>query len=183
MRCPAACLALLVLLLPASGAAQWSQIGPYGGDVRALAADPSNFSQLFLGTSNGQIYASANAGRSWIRWSQVAPGAGYVVDDILVDAADPRVMYVGAWQAGVNGGGGVFKSTDGGRSWHALRDMAGRSVRALVQARHRSHLLVAGWEVSFAATPPAAPGSAFRPPIIRKSATLSRWRWIPITRR
>ena len=144
MRCPAACLALLVLLLPASGAAQWSQIGPYGGDVRALAADPSNFSQLFLGTSNGQIYASANAGRSWIRWSQVAPGAGYVVDDILVDAADPRVMYVGAWQAGVNGGGGVFKSTDGGRSWHTLRDMAGRSVRALVQARHRSHLLVAG---------------------------------------
>ena len=144
MRSPAACLALLVLLLPASGAAQWSQIGPYGGDVRALAADPSNFSQLFLGTSNGQIYASANAGRSWIRWSQVAPGAGYVVDDILVDAADPRVMYVGAWQAGVNGGGGVFKSTDRGRSWHALRDMAGRSVRALVQARHRSHLLVAG---------------------------------------
>ena len=144
MRSLAACSVLLVLLLPASGAAQWRHIGPYGGDVRALAADSADFSRLFLGTSNGQIYVSTNAGRSWIWRSQVAPSAGYVVDDILVDAADPKVMYVGAWRARVNGGGGVFKSSDGGRSWHTLRDMAGRSVRALVQARHQPHLLVAG---------------------------------------
>ena len=144
MRSPAACLALLVLLLPASGAAQWRHIGPYGGDVRALAADPADFSRLFLGTSNGQIYASTNAGRSWVWWSQVAPRAGYVLDDILVDAADPKVMYVGAWRARVNGGGGVFKSSDGGRSWRALRDMAGQAVRAVAQARHQPRLLVAG---------------------------------------
>ena len=144
MRSPAACSVLLVLLLPASGAAQWRHIGPYGGDVRTLAADPADFSRLFLGTSNGQIYASTNAGRSWVWWSQVAPRAGYVVDDILVDAADPKVMYVGAWRARVNGGGGVFKSTDRGRSWRALSDMAGQTVRAVAQVRHQPRLLVAG---------------------------------------
>ena len=144
MRCLAFCSAFLLLVPPAAWAAQWRQIGPYGGDVRSLAADPVDFSRLFLGTSNGQIYASTNGGRSWIWWSQVAPQAGYVVDDILVDAANPDVMYVGAWRAERSGDGGVFQSTDGGRSWRALPDMAGRSVRALVQARHQPHLLVAG---------------------------------------
>lgn len=134
----------LLLALPMAAAAQWKQIGPHGGDVRALAADADDFSRLFLGTSNGQIYASTDGGRSWAWWSEVAARSDYVVDEILVDAAERTVMYVGAWSTEPNGGGGVFKSTDGGRSWRPLPDMAGQSVRALVQARSQPRLLVAG---------------------------------------
>jgi len=135
---------VFLLLLATSAAAQWKPIGPHGGDVRALAADPGDFSRIFLGTSNGQIYASTDGGRTWLWWAEIAPRSDLVVDDILVDAAERSVMYAGAWSTEPNGGGGVFKSSDGGRTWRALPDMAGQSVRALEQSRSQPSLLVAG---------------------------------------
>ncbi len=136
--------AVFLLALASLRAGEWKQIGPYGGDVRSLAADPRDFSRFFLGTSNGQLYTSTDGGRSWIWWSEIAPHASDVVDDILVDPVDGNVMYAGVWSTEPIGGGGVFKSTDGGRSWRALADMAGHSVRSLVQSRSQAGLLVAG---------------------------------------
>ncbi len=53
-------------------------------------------------------------------------------------------MYAGVWSTEPGGGGGVFKSADGGRSWRALPGIAGQSVRSLVQAPTDPRLLVAG---------------------------------------
>jgi len=128
---------------PAEAAGAWRQIGPYGGDVRSLAAGP-DFSQLFLGTSNAQVYASLDGGRSW-RWlSEVAARPDFVVDHILTDAADSSTLYAGVWSTEPNGGGGVFKSTDAGRTWRSLPGMAGQSVRSLAQSASHPRLLVAG---------------------------------------
>jgi photosystem II stability/assembly factor-like uncharacterized protein len=133
---------------PESGAAAevagaWKQIGPYGGDVRSLAVGP-DFSQLFLGTSNAQVYASRDGGRSWSWLSEVAARPDYVVDHILIDPVDPNTLYAGAWSTEPNGGGGVFKSADAGRTWRSLPGMAGQSVRSLTQSASHPRLLVAG---------------------------------------
>lgn len=140
-------LLLVCFGLPAwldAGPGEWKQIGPFGGDVRTLADDPGDFSRLFLGTSNGSIYASADGGRSWTWWSQVAPRHDYVVDEIIIDARDPSVMYAGVWSTEAGAGGGVFKSDDGGRTWRVLPGIAGQSVRSLAQARSNEKILVAG---------------------------------------
>lgn len=138
-----ACGRLVLLALvawPAHG--QWRPVGPYGGDVRSLAADPTGFPRLFLGTSNSQIYASADGGRHWTHLSELAPRDDLVIDDLVADPRNPRVLYAGAWS--VTEGGGVFRSTDGGRTWTDLRGMSGHSVRALVMAPGRPDTLVAG---------------------------------------
>lgn len=128
---------------PAEAAGAWKQIGPYGGDVRSLAAG-SDFSRLFLGTSNAQVYASRDGGRSWSWLSEVAARPDYVVDHILIDPLDSSTLYAGVWSTEPNGGGGVFKSTDAGRTWRPLPGMAGQSVRSLAQSASHPRLLVAG---------------------------------------
>jgi photosystem II stability/assembly factor-like uncharacterized protein len=129
-------------VFPAGGAA-WVQIGPFGGDVRSLAARPGDFSRLLLGTSDSQVYASFDGGRSWAWLAQLGERSDYVIDHILFDPVDPNVIYAAAWSTEPNGGG-VFKSSDGGRSWRALAGIAGQSVRSLVQAPGDPRLLVAG---------------------------------------
>jgi hypothetical protein len=57
----------------AAAGSPWQPIGPFGGDVRSLAADSHNFSRLFAGTSNSQIYSSADGGKHWARLSEIAP--------------------------------------------------------------------------------------------------------------
>jgi len=128
---------------PAEAGGAWKQIGPYGGDVRSLAAG-LDFSQLFLGTSNAQVYASRDRGRSWSWLSEVAARPDFVVDHILIDALDSSTLYAGVWSTEANGGGGVFKSTDAGRTWRSLPGMAGQSVRSLAQSASHPRLLVAG---------------------------------------
>jgi len=124
-------------------AGAWKQIGPYGGDVRSLAAG-LDFSQLFLGTSNAQVYASRDRGRSWSWLSEVAARPDYVVDHILIDPLDSSTLYAGVWSTEPDGGGGVFKSADAGRTWRSLPAMAGQSVRSLAQSASHPRLLVAG---------------------------------------
>lgn len=142
------CLLLLVgILCPSVFAAAdsaWQPLGPYGGDVRSLAAQPDNPSRLFLGTSNSQVYSSSDGGRSWAWWSQISERSDYVVNHLLVDPGDPAVMYAGVWSTEVNGGGGVFKSIDGGRTWRALPRVTGESVRSLTQWGRDPRVLVAG---------------------------------------
>ncbi len=57
---------LLVLVLPSSwshaAGSDWLPYGPDGGDARTIAADPHNKEHLYLGTANGWIYESNNAG-------------------------------------------------------------------------------------------------------------------------
>src|SRR6266700_7317588 len=50
---------------PARYSDQWRPTGPPGGDVRALVVDPNNADRFYLGTLDGQIYTSTDAGKHW----------------------------------------------------------------------------------------------------------------------
>lgn len=131
------------LLLSAAAVAQWIPIGPDGGDVRSLAADPRQPDRIYLGTSAGQMFVSQDNGNSWTRLAHLGEGNDYVLDHIVVDPSNPRVLYVAAWSVEDNGGD-VFRSDDSGETWHALPGMHGKSIRAFAMSADDSRILVAG---------------------------------------
>ncbi len=124
----------------------WRMTGPFGGDVASLAIDPHNSDHILAGTHHGQIYRSTDGG---VRWRRVRPGIGregFALRVILFDRARPGVIFVGANQVkdapDDATGGGVFRSEDGGESWHELVPLQGRSVRGLVQSAKDPNVFV-----------------------------------------
>jgi photosystem II stability/assembly factor-like uncharacterized protein len=98
------------------GPVRLEAIGPFGGDVRSLLIDSQNSNNVFLGTSNGRIFKSADAGESW---SPLYPGLGeadYVIDTLIQHPNNPDKIYAGAWDLHSDGGG-LFESTNAGLSW------------------------------------------------------------------
>ena len=129
--------------LPASSAQTWRSLGPSGGDVRALGHDPKNPSQLYLGTADGHLFGSKDAGEHWQLLGRVGPRLDSVVTAILVDPRSSQTLYAATWTRDSPSGGGVFRSDDGGRTWSSA-GLAGQSVRALVEAPSDPDRLVAG---------------------------------------
>ncbi|HET9315024.1 MAG TPA: hypothetical protein VFQ51_05515 [Vicinamibacteria bacterium] len=129
-------------LAASAGAESWIPVGPPGGDVRSLAADPRDPSRIYLGTADGVLYRSDDGGRRWRRMAPGFPTRGQSLDDIVVDSDGG--LYVGYWTVETNDGGGVARSTDGGQTFTVLKGIEGQAVRALAQAPSAANVLVAG---------------------------------------
>lgn len=129
--------------IPALAATPWFPYGPDGGDARAFAGDPSDRSHLFLGAANGWIYDSHDGGGSWTRLARVGNRDDLVIDNIVVDPADPKHVLVGTWVLG-SADGGLFVSKDGGKTWRSNPEMQHESVRALAAAPSDAKILIAG---------------------------------------
>ena len=75
--------------------------------------------------------------RSW------TPLDNLILDQIVVDRANPATIYVAAWRLD-QPGGGLWVSHDGGRSWNAVKGLRGQSIRAFAQAPSNPKMLFAG---------------------------------------
>src|SRR5947208_10269063 len=103
---------------------EWRLIGPFrGGRVVAVAGDPVHSQVFYFGSTGGGVWKTTNAG---ILWENVSDGffKRASVGAIAVSDSDPNVVYVGMGETTIRGnvshGDGVYKSTDGGRSWTHL---------------------------------------------------------------
>ena len=131
----------LLSLASLAGAQTWVPVGPPGGDVRSMAADPRDTRRLYLGTTDGVVYRSDDSGARWHRMSPGFPKRGFSLDDIVVD---PRgVVYIGFWEVG-GSGGGIAQSVDGAKTFTFLPGIDGLSVRGLAIAPSNPNMLVAG---------------------------------------
>ncbi|HUK23074.1 MAG TPA: hypothetical protein VLV49_00740 [Terriglobales bacterium] len=136
---------VIVFCLAATGwAAAWPALGPDGGDVRSLSYDPQKPDHLYLGTATGTIYFSKDDGRTWERFAHLGVGDDYVLDHIVVNPQNSKVIYVGAWSVENQTTGELFRSGDGGKTWASLPGMKGKSVRALAMSASNPNVLVAG---------------------------------------
>jgi photosystem II stability/assembly factor-like uncharacterized protein len=123
--------------------APWIPVGPAGGDARALAAVSAQPNHLYLGSLDSWIYETLDYGVSWHRLAKLDIADNLVLDSIVVDSANPAVVYVGAWKFG-QPGGGLWISHDGGKHWDAVEPLRGQSIRALAQAPSNPRVLFAG---------------------------------------
>ena len=103
------------------GIARWRCIGPFrGGRVVTVAGDVNQLGRFYFGACAGGVWKTEDAGQYWECISD-----GYFrtasVGALAVSEVDPNVIYAGMGEAtiriDVSHGDGVYKSTDGGRSW------------------------------------------------------------------
>lgn len=98
---------------------RFERLGPYGGTVRSLLMSSGNSQVVYLGTSDGQLFKSADGGSSW---GLLYPGIDrrqIVIDSLVEDPADAAHLYAGGW-ALRSDGGGLFESRDAGKSWNRV---------------------------------------------------------------
>jgi photosystem II stability/assembly factor-like uncharacterized protein len=133
---------LAAMFMVPTPAQTWRQVGPPGGTVISLAADPANISRLYLGTADGHVFTSTDEGSHWQLLSRIGTGQDDVVTHIIVDPRNSNRLYASSW-ALYTGGGGVYRSEDAGRSWNIV-GLAHETVRALAQSPTNPKLLLAG---------------------------------------
>jgi photosystem II stability/assembly factor-like uncharacterized protein len=138
---PILVIATLFPRLPAQ--AFWSAVGPAGGDARSFAAVVGQPNHLYLGTLDSWIYESLDRGASWRRLAKLGRSDDMVIDNIVVDEANPATVYVAAWKLDETGGG-LWISRNGGRDWKDVDGLRGQSIRAFAQAPSNPKVLYAG---------------------------------------
>jgi photosystem II stability/assembly factor-like uncharacterized protein len=98
------------------------RIHPKNPDIAYVAA----LGPVFGASPDRGIYKTTDGGRSWSKILFRNDTTGAI--DLSMDASNPEVLYAGLWHAYrkpwqlVSGGAGsgLFKSTDGGRSWKEI---------------------------------------------------------------
>ena len=115
--------------------ASWQHIGlERSGAISRVRVHPDDPNVLWVGVlgqifgSNPErgVYRSTDGGETWEQVLSISGDAG--IADLELDPFSPRVLYAAAWRVErkpwtlIDGSdeGGLFRSTDGGDSWHRL---------------------------------------------------------------
>ncbi len=138
------------------GALVWQQAGPFniGGRVTALAV--ASDGSIYLGSANGGVWKSVNAGVNWTCVTDQQPF--YSVGALAADPSTPGTIYCGTGEANSSvdsyDGNGLWRTTDGGASWANLGlTTTGRIARVVVDPTNPAHVLVAAMGRQFSTNP------------------------------
>lgn len=119
----------------------WQSLGPPGGNVISLAKSSSN--ALYLGTADGHLFVSEDAGQHWSLRGRVTPRHDSVLQKLLVNARDENDLIAAVWFQDVREGGGVYRSRDAGRTWTAA-GLSGEILRTVEESPSDPEIFVAG---------------------------------------
>ncbi len=102
--------------------------------TRVLLQDPHHLDTVFAGTTEG-LFRSEDAGKSWTRTT----GPEIIVNDVLVDLADPQRVLLATNR------GGVMASDDGGDTFHSSNGgFSARQITTLKRDLNHSSKLFVG---------------------------------------
>ncbi|MCP4698875.1 MAG: hypothetical protein GY862_18785 [Gammaproteobacteria bacterium] len=107
-----------MLLLPNaanSSDAQWTSIGPYGGEINTLIIDPFRPGTLYAATNSNGIFKSTDGAANWMPVNRGLPevsGMTYV-DTFVMDPLHPEILYLAS-------NSGIYKTVDGAAHWHRV---------------------------------------------------------------
>ncbi len=101
----------------------WQFVGPLniGGRATdiAVAAPKGKYYTIYAATASGGVWKTVNEGTTWEPVFQDA--ASTSIGDIALDPGDPDTVWVGTGEANIfrssMAGCGIYKSTDGGKTW------------------------------------------------------------------
>lgn len=136
-----------IAAVPDYGHLQFRSVGPAvgGGRVAAVAATAADPSLYYIGAAGGGVWKSANGGATWTAVFEKEPVAA--IGAVTIDPTNENVVWVGTGEANprndVTFGDGVYKTTDGGKTWTnmGLGDTWSIS-RILVDPRNPQHVIV-----------------------------------------
>lgn len=99
---------------------EWRLVGPFrGGRVAAVCGVEGNRDTYWFGSTGGGVWKTGDAGKTW---QNVSDGSfGGSIGAVAVAPSKPDTVYVGGgektWRGNVSSGDGIWKTTDGGKTW------------------------------------------------------------------
>jgi photosystem II stability/assembly factor-like uncharacterized protein len=125
----------------------WRSIGPLrGGRTRSVAGIPNQPNVFYIGVVNGGVWRTNDFGRTWQPIFDQMETAS--IGAIAIAPSDPKTIYVasgeGLHRPDLSVGDGIYKSTDGGKTWTHLGLRDGQQIPAVaVDPRDPNTVLVA----------------------------------------
>ncbi|MEZ4843868.1 MAG: hypothetical protein R3A43_06420 [Bacteroidia bacterium] len=105
-----------------------------GRHITRLAVHPNNanivfaavLGDLYKDSDERGLYKTTDGGKTWGKVLFSNHAAGF--NEVIIDPLNPRIVYASAWQvrrtpydfSSGGDGSGLWKSTDGGETWHSL---------------------------------------------------------------
>jgi photosystem II stability/assembly factor-like uncharacterized protein len=126
---------------------RWREIGPFRGGrtvgAAGIAGQPSVF---YIGVNNGGVWKTDDFGRTWKPIFDDQPTGS--IGAVAIAPSDPNTVYVGSGEGlqrpDLSTGDGMYKSTDGGKTWRHLGLRDAQQIPAiLVDPRNPNRLFVA----------------------------------------
>ena len=113
----------------------WRNIGPFrAGRTVGAVGIPNQPNTFFIGVNNGGVWKTTDAGRTWKPIFDEAPTGS--VGDVAICESQPNVIYVGSGEGlqrpDLSTGDGIYKSSDGGKSWKNLGLRDAQQIGGLV---------------------------------------------------
>ncbi len=139
-------LVALALCPPAAAApeARFERLGPPGGTVRSLLISPHDGRNVYLGTSDGQLFKSTDGGASWKLLYPGIKRRQLVIDVIVEHPSDGNRIYAGGWDLR-SSGGGLYESRDAGNSWTQVKlPKTDAAVRGFAVSKREPAYMIAG---------------------------------------
>ena len=127
-------------------ALRYRYIGPPGNRTAAVVGVPGDPLTYYIGASSGGIWKSTDGGEHWEPIFDDQPAQS--IGALAVALSDPNIIWAGTGEAFVRSnisiGNGVYKSTDGGRTWqHMGLEKTGRIGRIVIHPQNPDIVYVA----------------------------------------
>lgn len=114
-----------------NGGITWTTALSQGISALAISPEFTADNTLIAGSLNGTVYLSSNAGATWISRT-VSPMASTVNALAVSSTYISRSLHISGTAVFAGCVGGLYRSTDGGRSWAPMTSYPGPSVQALM---------------------------------------------------
>lgn len=129
------------------GALKWRSIGPAvaGGRVPAVAGTASDPNLYYIGSAGGGVWKTENGAATWTPVFEKQDVSA--IGAVTIDPTNSNVVWVGTGESNprndVSYGDGVYKTTDGAKTWTNMGLRATRHIsRILIDPANPQHVIV-----------------------------------------
>ena len=110
---------------------RWRMIGPFrGGRTVGAVGVPSQPNLFYVGVNNGGVWKTTDYGRTWDPIFDDQPTGS--IGSLAVAPSNPNILYVGSGEGlqrpDLSVGDGIYKSTDGGKTWKHMGLSDGQQI-------------------------------------------------------
>ena len=117
----------------------WRLIGPFrAGRGVGISGVPGQPNVFYMAPNNGGVWKTTDYGRTWNPIFDDQPAGS--VGALTIAPSNPEIIYVGSGEGlrrpDLSTGDGIYKSTDGGRTWQHLGLRDGQQIASILVDPH-----------------------------------------------